>query len=195
MDKVEYRADRETDKSSEFELVPPDFSTAIEGFSGSMTNSERRRTVLQLLANMKLFLSSARAKFIFISGRELYEAFLADVSDREYAISSIFNGVINVNSFLRPEREQSDISSMTEQYVAEILLPQGYLWEKTEENAARNHILKREIPSLRWYIEYLTEQAKKELQGEQLKQREAEIRHIVMFLRCFTVYLSHVSTI
>ena len=193
LDKVEYRADRETDKSSEFELVPPDFSTAIEGFSGSMTNSERRRTVLQLLANMKLFLSSARAKFIFISGRELYEAFLADVSDREYAISSIFNGVINVNSFLRPEREQSDISSMTEQYVAEILLPQGYLWEKTEENAARNHILKREIPSLRWYIEYLTEQAKKELQGEQLKQREAEIRHIVMFLRCFTVYLSHVS--
>lgn len=193
LDKVEYRADKETDKTSESELVPPDFSTAIEGFSGSMTNSERRRTVLQLLANMKLFLTSAWAKFIFISGRELYEAFLADVSDREYAISSIFNGVINVNSFLRPEREQSDISSMTEQYVAEILLPQDYLWKKTEENAAKNHILKREIPSLRWYIEYLTEQAKKELQGEKLKQREAEIRHIVMFLRCFTVYLSHVS--
>lgn len=193
LDKVEYRTDKETDKSPESELTPPDFSTAIEGFSGSMTNSERRRTVLQLLANMKLFLTSARAKFIFISGRELYEAFLADVSDREYAISSIFNGVINVNSFLRPEREQSDISSMTEQYVAEILLPHDYLWKKTEENAEKNHILKREVPSLRWYIEYLTEQAKKELQGEKLRQREAEIRHIVMFLRCFTVYLSHVS--
>lgn len=193
LDKVEYRTDKETDKSPESELTPPDFSTAIEGFSGSMTNSERRRTVLQLLANMKLFLTSARAKFIFISGRELYEAFLADVSDREYAISSIFNGVINVNSFLRPEREQSDISSMTEQYVAEILLPHDYLWKKTEENAEKNHILKREVPSLRWYIEYLTEQAKKELQEEKLRQREAEIRHIVMFLRCFTVYLSHVS--
>lgn len=193
LDKVEYRADKETNKTPESELTPPDFSTAIEGFSGSMTNSERRRTVLQLLANMKLFLTSARAKFIFISGRELYEAFLADVSDREYAISSIFNGVINVNSFLRPEREQSDISSMTEQYVAEILLPHDYLWKKTEENAEKNHILKREIPSLRWYIEYLTEQAKKELRGEKLRQRQAEIRHIVMFLRCFTVYLSHVS--
>ncbi len=193
LDKVEYRTEKEDDTSSDSKLTPPDFSTAIEGFSGSMTNSERRKTVLQLLANMKLFLTSARAKFIFISGRELYEAFLADVSDREYAISSIFNGVINVNSFLRPEREQSDISSMTEQYVAEILLPRDYLRKKTEENARKNHILKREIPSLRWYTEYLTEQAVKEFQGDKLKQREAEIRHIVMFLRCFIVYLSHVS--
>lgn len=193
LDKVEYRTEKEEETSSDSKLTPPDFSTAIEGFSGSMTNSERRKTVLQLLANMKLFLTSARAKFIFISGRELYEAFLADVSDREYAISSIFNGVINVNSFLRPEREQSDISSMTEQYVAEILLPRDYLENKTKENARKNHILKREIPSLRWYIEYLTELAEKELRGEKLKQREAEIRHIVMFLRCFIVYLSHVS--
>ncbi len=193
LDKVEYRTEKGGDSSSDSELAPPDFSTAIEGFSGSMTNSERRRTILHLLANMKMFLSSVQAKFIFISGRELYEAFLADVSDREYAISSIFSGVINVSSFLYPEREQSDISSMTEQYVAKILLPQDYLMKKAEENAKKHVILKREIPSLRWYIEYLTELAKKELQGEKLKQQEAEIRHIVMFLRCFIVYLSHVS--
>lgn len=191
LDKVEYKEETEYGKNNDSELTPPDFSTAIDGFSGSMTNSERRRTVLQLLANMKLFLVSARAKFIFISGRELYEAFLADVSDREYAISSIFNGVINVNSFLRPEREQSDISSMTEQYVAEILLPQDYLWKKTEENAGKNHVLKREIPSLRWYTEYLTELL--DNNGRTRKQKEAEIRHIIMFLRCFIIYLSHVS--
>ncbi len=193
LDKVEYRTDREEDKSKTPENTPPDFSTAIEGFSGSMTNSERRRTIMQLLANMKLFLTSARAKFIFISGRELYEAFLADISDREYAISSIFSGVINVNSFLQPEREQSDISSMTEQYVSEILLPKGYLWEKMEENARKNKVLKREIPSYRWYTQYLTESAEKKFKGEELMYIKEVIRHVVMFLYCFTVYLSHVS--
>lgn len=192
LDKIDYRPESDNDKNTS-EPTPPDFSTAIDGFSGSVTNNERRRSILQLLANMKLFLTSAHAKFIFISGRELYEAFLADLSDREYAISSIFSGVINVNSFLHPEREQSDISSLTEQYVAEILLPRNYLWEKTKENARKNKVLKREIPSLRWYTQYLTEIAEKECSGEELELRKTEIRHVIMFLRCFIVYLSHVS--
>lgn len=191
LDKVEPRAEKNVGKPCDEELAPPDFSTAVDGFAGSMTNTDRRKTILQLLANMKLFLTSARAKFIFISGRELYEAFLADLSDREYAISSIFSGVINVNSFLYPEREQSDISSMTEQYLAEILLPKNYLWEQTLKNARENRVLKREIPSLRWYTQYLTELAQE--QGIYDKTRLMEIRHVVMFLRCFSVYLSHVS--
>lgn len=176
------------------ELTPPQFSSSINGFTEDNSNTERRKVVLQMLGNMKLFLTAANAKFIFISGRELYDAFLADISDREYAISSIFSGVLNISSFLYPEREQSDISSLTEQYVAETLLPEKYLLEKAQENAQKNGVIKKEIPSLRWYIQYLTELAIEEgLSCDELQFKKEEIRHIIIFLKNFIVYLSHVS--
>lgn len=186
LDKVEGSAVSQGASEQPQGLTPPDFSSAISGFSGNATNSDRRRTVLHLLANMKLFLSSANAKFIFISGRELYEAFLADLSDREFAISSIFNGVINVDSFLSPQHEQSAISSMTEQYISECILPAKYLEDKMMANLEKNRVLKREVPSIRWCFEYLTSLDEKQEQKE-------EIRYAVMMLQYFSVYLSHVS--
>ena len=193
LDKAEQK-DCTASNIQDSELTPPEFSSSIDGFTEGNSNTERRKVVLQMLGNMKLFLTTANAKFIFISGRELYDAFLADISDREYAISSIFSGVLNVSSFLYPEREQSDISSLTEQYVAETLLPENYLWKKAQENAQKNGVIKKEIPSLRWYIQYLTELAEKEgLSDEELRFRKEEIRHITIFLKNFIVYLSHVS--
>lgn len=193
LDKAEQK-DCTASNIQDSELTPPEFSSSIDGFTEGNSNTERRKVVLQMLGNMKLFLTTANAKFIFISGRELYDAFLADISDREYAISSIFSGVLNVSSFLYPEREQSDISSLTEQYVAETLLPENYLWKKAQENAQKNGVIKKEIPSLRWYIQYLTELAEKEgLYDEELRFRKEEIRHITIFLKNFIVYLSHVS--
>ena len=193
LDKAEQK-DCTASNIQDSELTPPEFSSSIDGFTEGNSNTERRKVVLQMLGNMKLFLTTANAKFIFISGRELYDAFLADISDREYAISSIFSGVLNVSSFLYPEREQSDISSLTEQYVAETLLPENYLWKKAQENAQKNGVIKKEIPSLRLYIQYLTELAEKEgLSDEELRFRKEEIRHITIFLKNFIVYLSHVS--
>lgn len=193
LDKAEQK-DSSDSNIQESELTPPEFSSSIDGFTEGNSNTERRKVVLQMLGNMKLFLTTASAKFIFISGRELYDAFLADISDREYAISSIFSGVLNVSSFLYPEREQSDISSLTEQYVAETLLPENYLLKKAQENTLKNGVIKKEIPSLRWYIQYLTELAEKEgLSKEDLRFRKEEIRHITIFLKNFIVYLSHVS--
>lgn len=193
LDKAEQK-DSTASNIQDSELTPPEFSSSIDGFTEGNSNTERRKVVLQMLGNMKLFLTTASAKFIFISGRELYDAFLADISDREYAISSIFSGVLNVSSFLYPEREQSDISSLTEQYVAETLLPDNYLLKKAQENALKNGVIKKEIPSLRWYIQYLIELAEKEgLSDEELRFRKEEIRHITIFLKNFIVYLSHVS--
>lgn len=196
LDELDKAEQKESSDSNiqDSELTPPEFSSSIDGFTEGNSNTERRKVVLQMLGNMKLFLTTASAKFIFISGRELYDAFLADISDREYAISSIFSGVLNVSSFLYPEREQSDISSLTEQYVAETLLPENYLLRKAQENALKNGVIKKEIPSLRWYIQYLTELAEKEgLSKEDLRFRKDEIRHITIFLKNFIVYLSHVS--
>lgn len=38
--------------------------------------------VMHLLANMKYFTNTAKAKFIFIAGREMYDGYLADLTDR-----------------------------------------------------------------------------------------------------------------
>ena len=193
LDKIEQQEEIKDDDDKDI-LTPPEFTTTVNGFSNNATNNERKNVVLHILGNMKLFLTTANAKFIFISGREMFDAYLADASDREYAISSIFSGVINVNSFLYPDREQSDVGSLTEQYLAEVLIPEDYLWQQTLNNAIDNKVLKREAASLRWYTQYLTELVDQEcLDSEDRRQRIMEIRHIVTFLHDFIAYLSHVS--
>lgn len=219
----------------------PAFESSLRGFTDAMAYEERKQKVLRLLANMKLFITSVKAKCVFISGYELFDASLADLSDREFAISSIFNGVLNVNSFLSPEREESDVSSMTEVYLATMLLPESflkgrlqrkepsstlsafghhliktinenitriisfwpgawpksYLKQKVKDNILNNGVLKDELPSLRWYNEYLMEihilRNEETLCIEELRDRELEIRHVMEFLRCFCVYLSQIS--
>lgn len=184
------------DQTTNGEAVP-EFDTSVKGFTDAMAYEERKQNVLRLLANMKLFIASVKAKCVFISGHELFDASLADLSDREFAISSIFNGVLNVSSFLSPEHEQTDVSSMTEVYLANMLLPDDYLKRKIMENVRDNGVLKDELPSLRWYNEYLMElhviNNTYSRTKEETRERVLEIRHVMEFLRCFAVYLSHIS--
>lgn len=195
LDKVASSTDRGSQQQDGGAAETPEFDASVEGFSGTMGYEARKRDILHLLANMKLFIATVRAKCVFISGHELYDASLADLSDREFAISSIFNGVLNVDSFLSPERDQNEVSSMTELYLATMLLPEDYIMKKMLKNADDNHVLKEELPSLRWYNEYLMEELTDEKQewGEvYIQQREAEIHYAVEFLRYFAVYLAHV---
>lgn len=229
----------EPDESDEEAI--PSFEASLRGFTEAMPYEERKQSVLRLLANMKLFITSVKAKCVFISGHELFDASLADLSDREFAISSIFNGVLNVSSFLSPEHEETDVSSMTEVYLATMLLPESYIksrfqskadkesshlpwsffkeiiiyylvkitsfWpvfshksylkQKVKENILTNGVLKDELPSLRWYNQYLMEihilNNEETYSEEEIKEREYEIRHVMEFLRNFCVYLSHIS--
>ena len=96
------------DESNDKESTP-DFDATLDGFTDAMAFEERKQNVLRLLANMKLFISSVKAKCVFISGHELFDASMADLSDREFAINSIFNGVLNVSSFLTPEKGEMDV--------------------------------------------------------------------------------------
>lgn len=194
MDKVSSSSDNNTQQENNA-VETPEFDTSVEGFSGTMGYEARKRDILHLLANMKLFIATVRAKCVFISGHELYDASLADLSDREFAISSIFNGVLNVDSFLSPERDQNEVSSMTELYLATMLLPEDFITKKMLKNADDNHVLKEELPSLRWYNEYLMEELtnpKQPLDEAYIQRREAEIRYAVEFLHYFAVYLAHV---
>ena len=239
LDKVANIQKKSTLEDDENEVnTIPSFESSVRGFTDAMAFEERKQNVLRLLANMKLFITSVKAKCVFISGHELFDASLADLSDREFAISSIFNGVLNVTSFLSPEREEADVSSMTEVYLATMLLPETYLKEKynvntprkiilelckkiivkgvlkpvsiwptslpksylkqrVKENIEGNGILKDELPSLRWYNEYLMDihilSNEMTLSKEEVIEREYEIRHVMEFLRNFCVYLSHIS--
>ena len=137
-----------------------------------------------MIINIKLFITTAQAKFVFISGRELYDAYLADLSDRDFAISSIFTGVINVDSFLTPEGGQTDVRSMSEWYIANRLLPDDWLRTKEKENATDNWTLKKEMPSLKWYYEYLITECKNDAR---------DAAYIIGFLHIFAAYLTHIS--
>ena len=190
MDKID-PAMVEPQKSDEM----PEFTDAVKGFPDGMNSRERRRSVLTLLANIKLFVSSAEAKFVFISGRELYDAYLADLSDRDFAISSIFSGVLNVDSFLTPEGGQTDVRSMSEWYIANRLLPEKWLQEREQRNAREEKVLKKEIPSLRWYYEYLIEgiNGKKYDNEDDRIKLQHDANFVLGFLHTFAAYLTHIS--
>ena len=91
--------------------------------------ARRKERIANILASMKHFLNSAKAKFIFIAGREMYDAALAGISDRESSLDSIFNdNKIYINSFYTEDEDinKRDITSITEQYLCQFLIPEKY---------------------------------------------------------------------
>lgn len=184
-----------------------------KNFPGGGTTRKRKQNVLHLLANMKLFVSTAKAKFIFISGRELYDAYLADLSDREFAVSSIFSGVIYVDSFCVNEHKGKDVMSNVETYICKQLIPNDYI----ERQFARYYAMQivngtafeRFDINLKLYYQYLIDIYKdtigesflipfieKEIYNEEdLKNYMCRncIDKAVNLLYHFSVYLYHIS--
>jgi len=85
---------------------------------------ERREKISNILANLKHFLNVAKAKFVFIAGREMFDASLADISDRDFFLGSIFHDIVYVDSFLKdsPSESSHGISHMIEKYVCRFLM-------------------------------------------------------------------------
>lgn len=102
-------------KRHEHSETLPEFEKLSVRPEQKVSSRTRKQEVLRIIANMKFFFSTARAYFIFIAGREMYEAYQADMSDRDFSISSIFSGVINVDSFLtkQPEYQQQQLNDRT----------------------------------------------------------------------------------
>jgi exonuclease VII small subunit len=162
----------------------PEFEKSNAAFSGGMASRSRKQNVLKLMGNMKLFISSAKAKFIFISGRELYDAYLADLSDREFAVSSIFNGVIYVDSFFESNEASKNITSKTEEYICKQLFPKNYIKDNGEEKECENN----KKYNFRDYHQFL-----KKAFRENQEEKDFIIEKIIFFLSQFSVYLSHIS--
>lgn len=134
----------------------------------------KQDTIFELLAGLKYILSTMPAKFIFVAGREMYEASLADASDRSHYLSSIFDDVINVPSFMSDfsDDKSYDLCSMTEQYLCRFLIPGSQI-----------------VPeyTLQEYGKYLAENQEK---GTGLSAEDAEI---LVHLQNFITYLTYVG--
>jgi len=144
---------------------------------------KRQEAIAVLLGHLKHFLSVAKAKFIFIASREMYDVSLADISDRDAYIGSVFHEVLHVPSFYTDSysRTSSDITRLTEEYVCQFLVPPGGEY----------------APSLKGYHQYLKRkvlpdpknQDKQKFPSEASWQREK----IIFTLQNFIIYLTYRS--
>ncbi len=89
-----------------------------------MATRRRQEAIANILANLKHFFNNAKAKFVIIAGREMFDAALADISDRDSFVGSIFDEVIYLPSFLKERGgdKSMGISGMTERYVCRYLI-------------------------------------------------------------------------
>jgi hypothetical protein len=152
-----------------------------ETLFASNSTSERQAVILKLLSNMKYFLSTAKAKFIFIAGREMYDMYLADIADRNNYFGSIFNDVIFVPSFLtdvKNNKKQYDITTLVEEYVCRHLIPEDY------PNIEYN---------LKEYNKYLDHLIYRGSINEYKAQIDMKKQKIIATLQQFIVYLAHTS--
>lgn len=166
-----------------------------------VSSHTRSQQVLEFIANLKFFLSNAPASFIFIGGRELYEAYQADMSDRDFTISSIFNGVLNINSFLLSDGQSNSCTLNTEQLVCHFLLPAGFK-ERVEQSSCRFRYdtTEKGLYSLKNYYAFRRfEQNDRYYYKNSNPSEESDDKRMervlgeVMFLYHFVTYLSFIS--
>jgi len=145
---------------------------------------ERQTEILRIMSNMKYFLSTANAKFIFIAGREMFDIYLADVSERNNYIGSIFNAVILVPSFLtdhptgkKGTPEESGIATLTEEFICRRLFPHDYLVENYDLKNYRIYlerlVLNEDVQNIKQEIKIIIDHIKDE---EKKKIREKIVK-------------------
>lgn len=131
LDKIESQYNPTIQEKESEELSS--FGKDEDGYFSTESIRRRQETIARILGNLKLFFNTARAKFIFIAGREMFDASLADVSDRESFISSIFHEIIYVDSFFKDKASyegNSNITSTTEEFVCQFLMPRFSRYSK-----------------------------------------------------------------
>ena len=117
----------------ELDKLEPEYGDGVRHQinTGKSDIDSRKETINALLANLKSFINTAYAKFIFIGGAEMYEASLADIADRESFYSSIFDEVFYVNSFFKDKvyGTHRNITQMVDSYLLKNVLFDGNIRE------------------------------------------------------------------
>lgn len=189
------------------DTILPEFTNEKYLTTGG-TSRKRKLSVMHLLANMKFFTSTAKAKFIFIAGREMYDGYLADLTDRESAISSLFNGVIYVDSFCKNEKSERDVMYNAETFISRQLIPRKYIEDRVIDYYIECKLLE-EIKeynnidiNLKMYYEYLIHSYTDSIfHGPEINEEQKQLMNdvricvdkTICLLYHFSVYLYHLS--
>lgn len=172
----------------------------------SLNEAVRRRKVEveELLSNLKNLITVAPCRFIFIAGREMMDANLADQTAASHLYSSLFDKVIYVPSFLTDtsDGDEEDISSMVEQYVCRRLLPYAIAYHLYHDLMPHREstVLQRfdnyrfwSLEVYSYYLEAITdnEEIRESKQGvDRLPLRDQELMTV---LQDFVYYLTYRS--
>ncbi|MBF0345834.1 MAG: ATP-binding protein, partial [Nitrospirae bacterium] len=195
LDKIEPQpgaSEKETSTNEKDATEKAPTSTGSESLPFSTHEArQRQQSIFKILSNLKYFLTTAKAKFIFIAGREIYDASLADVSDRNYFMSSIFHDVLYVNSFLTdsPGDKSADITHMIEQYVCRYLIPGDYTAKGADADNDDDRY------SVKIYRKYLQEKVYKISTDKKNDDpiKRLQIEKLVVTVNNFITYLTYRS--
>lgn len=173
--------------SNKSEQEPASYKVSFE----SIRN--RQQEVEKILTNLKQLITTAHAKFVFVAGREMFDASLADFTSRAFIHSSIFNQIFYVDSFLsdRSDPGEENLFGLVESYVCQFLLGNNNTksWPKIEDYV--NFIMHRYDFT---YLgkEKLNSKDNKELTGEEKQQIIQKARYkISRVLHDFVIYLTY----
>lgn len=178
-DVKELKTDDKNDEEQE-QLIPP--SASNDSLGSTYSPRKRKNNLIRTLAGMKYFLSTVKAKFIFVAGQELYDAYLADLSDRQFSLSSIFNEVISVDSFLKSHSSDTSILTMTERLLCKQLMT-------IEQRSKDGHI----YPAYETLQHYYTLLSTSKNNSPKHPHWELELEQRILFLYHFLYYLIHTS--
>lgn len=141
-----------------------DDTKALEQYDLSLSQlnelRERKRVIVNILASLKYFITEAKARFIFIAGREMFDAALADIADRQSSISSIFSQIIYIDSFLKDQLSGGSLglTDLIEAYLNNILLRnekthfENIIEEAEKKWPGFNEINKKKIEELEGFL-------------------------------------------
>lgn len=182
LDKADIKELKTDDKNDEEQeqLIPP--SASNDSLGSSHSPRKRKNNLIRTLAGMKYFLSTVKAKFIFVAGQELYEAYLADLSDRQFSLSSIFNEVISVESFLKSHSCDTSILTMTERLLCKQLMT-------VEQRSKDGHI----YPAYETLQHYYALLSTSKNNSKKHPHWKLELEQRILFLYHFLYYLIHTS--
>lgn len=182
LDKADVKVLKTDNKNEEEEqqLIPP--SASNDSLGSTYSPRKRKNNLIRTLAGMKYFLSTVKAKFIFVAGQELYDAYLADLSDRQFSLSSIFNEVISVDSFLKSYSSNTSILTMTERLLCKQLMT-------VEQRSKDGHI----YPAYETLQHYYTLLSTSKNNSPKHPHWKLELEQRILFLYHFLYYLIHTS--
>ncbi len=126
----------------------------------------RKQAVLNIISGLKNFLTTAKSNFIFIAGREMFDASLADIADRQSSISSMFNYVFYIDSLLKEKKEHDDSASLSnriEEYLRIVIFKPDnehsldtLIRKEAEQSGLQKEEMYKIIVTIQNFIIYLT---------------------------------------